>query len=174
MTPIDIHPPEDFGLDISVRQVAPDDERHKRLRSVLSVPTTRHLWTPEDAITFTPPLSDLVYGDGRALLAITTTHDRPAFWLVRIDSRWDIGTPSFPAENAPYVGEYVDLIVANLESEFGNGTPGYYDCQEEEERDPYPAINANDGQSWSWHSWPVEAGPVEPHSYWPHTTIATQ
>ena len=172
---IDVHPPEDFELDIAVRQVDHSDDRHEKLRSIVSVPTEAYLWIPEDAITFTPPLSDLVYGDGRALLAITTTHDRPAFWLVRIDSRWDIGRPSMrvPAD-APDMSEFIDFIVANLESEFGNGAPGHHDDQEEDERDPYPAIWDQDGVSWSWHDWPVEAGPVEPHPYWPYTTIAAQ
>ena len=164
-----VYPPEHFGLDIVQRQS--ESDLHKRLGEALSVPTTRYLWVPEDAITFTPPLSAMVYGDGRAVLCLTTLQDRPACWYVRIDSRWDVGCPSFPDENAPYIGEYIDLVTENLAIEFGDGSPGAYDDQDEEERDPYPAICLAGGCSWGWQSWPEEAGPVEPHPYWPHTTI---
>jgi len=171
---IDFHPPGDFGLDITVCQVGDDDERHQALRRAVSVPTKAYLWVPEDAIEFTPPLSDLVYGDGRALLSLTTTFDRPAFWLVRIDSRWDVGQPSYPAEGAPDITEFIDYITENLAAEFGEGSPGHYDNQEEDEREPYPAIWIDGGCSWGWHSWPASAGPVEPHPYWKYVTIAAQ
>ncbi|MDE2980859.1 MAG: hypothetical protein OXU74_06655 [Gemmatimonadota bacterium] len=170
--PIDIEPPENFELEIAVRQAARDDERHNALRRIVSVPTEAYLWVPEDAITFTPPLSDVIYGDGRALLSLTTTFDRPAFWLIRIDSRWDVGQPSYPSEDAPDIREYTDYMMSNLVAEFGEGEPGWYDHQEEGEREPYPAIWSGDGYSWRWHGWPAEAGPVEPHPYWRHTTIA--
>lgn len=175
-TPIDIEPPEHFDIDfeIKVRQAALDDEQHNALRRAVSVPTSVYLWVPEDAITVTPPLSDLIYGDGRALLSLTTTFDRPAFWLIRIDSRWDAGQPSYADDDAPDIQGFIDYIVTNLVSEFGEGTPGWYDHQEEEEREPFPAIWTDGGYSWRWHDWPAEAGPVEPHPYWKYTTIAAQ
>lgn len=168
-TSLDVYPPEYWGLDIAQRQT--DGPRHQRLRKQLSVPISRYLWVPEDAITFTPPLSAVVYGDGRAILRLTTMFDRPACWYVRIDSRWDAGSPSYAPADAPYIGQYMDLITANLEIEFGDGGFGAHDEQEEDERDPYPAINLHGGYSWGWKSWPEEAGPVEPHPYWSHTTI---
>ena len=138
---LDLYTPECWGLGAALRQVAADDSGHEALRARLSVPTTRYLWVPEDAITFTPPLSDAIYGDGRALLCLTTLYDRPACWFVRVDSRW-------AEDDCTDIYEYADLITANLALEFGNGEPGYHDEQEEDESDPYPAINAQDGCSW--------------------------
>ena len=42
------------GVDI--RLADERDTEHEALRSRVSVPTTAFLWTPADAITFTPPL----------------------------------------------------------------------------------------------------------------------
>ena len=62
---LEIYPPHWFG--------------HETLRSVLPAPTQRYLRTPQDAIMFTLPLSDLVCGDGRALIAFATGRDRQAY-----------------------------------------------------------------------------------------------
>ena len=132
------------GVDIRVADE--QDADHAGLRSRVSVPTTACLWVPEDAITFTPPLTDVVYGDGRRVFAFTTTHDRPAFWAVRGDSSWrtelaDGGTRD--------IVDYVDVITENLLIEFGDGEPRYDDEDDAGTELPYPAINLSDGYSWS-------------------------
>lgn len=167
-----LYPPSWFGHDEVAMRVA-DSERHERLRKVLSVPTSRYLWVPEDAVEFTPPLSDVVYGDGRALLSFTTLSDRPRFWFIRIDSRWDIGMEGPP--HAPYFAEYVDWIGENLALEFGDGDPDEEEEDEHDDGDPFPAIALTGGCSWNRHSWPAKVSPVERHPHCPHlTTIAAE
>ena len=145
--------PRPYGVDdferpdeVDIRVADEHDADHAALRDRVSVPTTASLWVPEDAITFTPPLADVVYGDGRRVFAFTTTHDRPAFWAVRGDSSWrtelaDGGTRD--------IVDYVDEITENLLIEFGDGEPRYDDEDDAETELPYPAINLSDGYSWS-------------------------
>ena len=76
---LEIYPPHWFGHEITQRMAHTGDPRHETLRSVLPAPTQRYLRTPQDAIMFTLPLSDLVCGDGRALIAFATGRDRPAY-----------------------------------------------------------------------------------------------
>ena len=132
------------GVDIRIADE--QDAEHAALRSRISVPTTACLWVPEDAITFTPPLADVVYGDGRRVFAFTTTHDRPAFWAVRGDSSWR--TELRDGGDTDIV-EYVDVITENLLLEFGDGEPRYEHEDDTETELPYPAINLSDGYSWS-------------------------
>lgn len=169
-------PPSWSGLDnLEQRVVKADDEVHRRLRRTVSVPVKRWLWTPKHTVEFTPALSDTMYGDGRALLAITTIHDRPHYWLVRIDSGWwmegDYDAPGYEADDDP-VGEYAEHIVENLLMEFGSGAPP---CDGEEfiEDDPeireygppYPCIDVRDGYSWGRVSWPEEGFDCVQHPY---------
>ena len=125
------------------------DERnteHKALRNRVSVPTTAFLWTPEDAITFTPPLSNMIYGDGRGLFAFTTTYDRPAFWAVRGDSSWR----TWLEDDGTDMTDFVDTITENLRREFGDAEPKNDDEEslKTDEADRYPAIDLRDGYSW--------------------------
>ena len=122
------------------------DADHAALRKRISVPTTTCLWVPEDAITFTPPLADVVYGDGRRVFAFTTTHDRPAFWAVRGDASWRTELAEGGTED---IVEHVDVITENLMLEFGDGEPRHDDEDDAETELPYPAINLSDGYSWS-------------------------
>ena len=132
------------GVDI--RLADERDTEHKALRSRVSVPTTAFLWTPEDAITFTPPLSNMIYGDGGGLFAFTTTYDRPAFWAVRGDSSWRTGIENDGTD----MTDFVDTITENLRREFGDAEPESDDEEslEAEDTDQYPAIDLRDGYSW--------------------------
>ena len=146
---------------------------NRALRCALSVPTTRHRWVPEDAITFTPPLADVIYGDGRALLGLTTCCDRAAFWLVRIDSGWDIGWGGAPF-GAPLLVDHVELVVTNLAAEFGNGELGYWDDGPDDDGDLYPVIDARDGYAWAWHDGPRPSVRSRRTPYRPATRIAAE
>ena len=142
------HHVQDFecpdGVDIRIADE--HDAEHAALRKQISVPTTACLWVPEDAITFTPPLADVVYGDGRRVFAFTTINDRPAFWAVRGDSSWR--TKLHDGGDTDIV-QFVDVITENLLLEFGDGEPRYEDEDDKETELPYPAINLSDGYSWS-------------------------
>ena len=152
---------------IESREAGKADAVHDSLRDAICVPIRRYLWVPEDAIEFTPALSNTVYGDGRALLGVTTIHDRPAFWYVRIDSGWRLEMDYGAPRDALDVADVIERIADALLDEFGDGAPDEDDPDPgvQESGWPYPAINLNDGYSWSRKDWPIELGPTVMHPY---------
>lgn len=136
------------------RKATPSDELHERLRKAVCVPTRRCLWVPEDAIEFVPALSDTVYGDGRALLGITTCNSRPAFYVIRIDSTWQVGMDWSPSDDAPEIMEFVDAIVGDLEDQFG---PARCECEcgDCPEYREWPALDDDGGTMWWRKDWPA-------------------
>lgn len=133
-----------------------DSPVHAALRMAVCVPTKRYLWTPSDAIEFVPALCSTVFGDGRALLSFTTVNNRPAFYVVRIDSRWTIDDDRDPPEDAADVREFVDDICEALEDEFGRRDPDSEETDPEilEYGNPWPAISDRDGCMWGRMDWP--------------------
>ena len=84
----------------------PGSRKYNRLLKQEKTIRRRAVWAPEDAITFTPPLSDVVYGDGGGLFASTTMNDRPAFWAVRGDSSWR----TWLKDNGTDIVDFVEVI----------------------------------------------------------------
>lgn len=107
-----------------VRRDASADDLHKRLKAAVEIEERAYLWVPADAITFVPPVLSTVYGDGRALFRITTINDRPAYWIVRGDSGWQVEDYAAP-DDAPDFGDFTDEILTDLEEEFGSSRCGY-------------------------------------------------
>ena len=99
------------------RRDASTDDLHKRLKAAVEVETTNYLWVPADAITFVPPVLSTVYGDGRALFTISTINDRPAYWIVRGDSGWQVQDYHAP-DDAPDFGDFTDDILTDLPERF--------------------------------------------------------
>lgn len=144
------------------RAAKPDNALHAWLKSKIEVKTKRHLWTPRDTISFVPRLLATIYGDGKALFAVSTMNNRPAFWVVRCDSSWDV-------EGGPDFAEFTDQILDDLEAEFGSGRCSYAganlylpknergcDCEEcaDRRRAKWPAVDAEGGCSWWRMEWP--------------------
>jgi hypothetical protein len=136
-----------------------DDPIHCALRAAICVPTTRYLWVPEDATTFEPGLCNTIYGDGRALFRLTTMNGRPAFYVIRGDSRWSVHD-GLPNARADFV-DVLDQIYEDLEAQFGHAE------LDSEENDPallemgshpWPAFDAQDGSSWARMDWPEIPG----------------
>jgi len=144
------------------------------LRSAIEQPTTGYLWTTPH--NFTPRLVEKVFGDGRRLAWLTTINNRPAYWVVRVDSGWDLGL-SDPGEadlphDAPCMAEMVDEIIEAIEEQFGRWDPddAYSNACEDAavagKRKPredrfwgrswqeFPAIDTRDGCSWGTIPWP--------------------
>ncbi len=163
------------GFDFAQRVAGPEDEIHRRLREALPVrskyPEGGVGWNagPGDE-GFMPVLSDVVYGDGGALLSITTFYDDPARWLVRIDTGWWDNLWDEEADGSVQgqhtVGDYMSHILENLAIEFGDGQPHepHHDEEEDdhdrlvrESGEPYPAIDPRGGGGWRRVDWP-EAG----------------
>lgn len=129
-----------------------------------------YLWTPADMIAFVPRVLPVVYGDGRALFAIATINQRPAYWVIRACSTWACGLDREDSPG-PDFAEMTDQIMNDLEDAFGRGRCGYSgnslfwpkkdrvrDCQCEEcielYRYRWPAVDDNGGCSWSRIDWP--------------------
>jgi hypothetical protein len=128
------------------------------LRKALEKRQRAHLWVPADAITFTPRVLPLVYGNGRALFALTTINQRPAYWIVRACSESEFG-------------EFTDDILTALEEEFGNGRCGdsgnnlfqsrrdrMKDCKCEDcaatDVARWPMVDGSGGCAWGRMRWP--------------------
>lgn len=143
----------------------------RRLVKAIEKRERAHLWTPADAITFTPRVLPKVYGDGRALFTLATINQRPAYWVIRACSTWGCGMDREDAAG-PDFAEMTDEIMADLEDAFGRGRCGYsgnslfwpkrervQHCQCEECEDTWrarwPAVDDYGGCSWSRIDWPA-------------------
>lgn len=145
------------------------DEVHAKLIAEIEKPERAHLWVPADAIEFTPRVLPRVYGDGRALFALATINQRPAYWVIRACSTWGSGLDRGDAPG-PDFAEFTDEILTDLEEAFGNGRCGYSgeslfypkserSCDCEECQDDYiaawPEVDGYGGYSWSRIDWPA-------------------
>lgn len=149
------------------------DAIHARLRKEIEKPKRAYLWVPSDAITFTPRVSPMIYGDGRALFNIRTINQRPAYWVIRACSTWGCGDDDDDDALGPDFGDMTDEIMTDLEEAFGRGRCGYSgnslfwpkkerlrNCQCEECSDRYararwPMVDDYGGCSWSRINWPM-------------------
>lgn len=147
-----------------------DDETHTRLVQAIEKPESGYLWVPSDAITFTPYVLPVIYGDGRALFTLATINQRPAYWVIRGCSTWGSASDSCDS-TGPDFAEMTDDILTDLEEAFGRGRCGYSGsslfhprsdriqwCQCEECDDEYeaawPEVDGDGGCSWSRTDWP--------------------
>jgi hypothetical protein len=131
----------------------------KRLRLAMCKRMRRHLWTPADAVTFVPALSDRLYGNGRALLGLTTINSRPRYYILRIDSTWSIDSDPDAPDGAALWVDRIDAISFALEEEFGCGRyEGGEESDETEKgrdrRRKWPAYDDENGCSWWRMDWP--------------------
>jgi hypothetical protein len=147
-----------------------EDPTHKKLRRAVEKRQRSYLWTPAHTITFVPRLLSMIYGDGRALFAISTINQRPAYWIIRACSTWGCGLDRDDAPG-PDFAELSDDILTELEEAFGSGRCGYSgnslffpsaarvkNCQCEECSESFvakwPMVDGRGGCSWSRMDWP--------------------
>lgn len=167
-------------LDLVRRVATTEDVIHARLKAAVEIEECRYLWTPADAIKFVPRVLDAVYGDGRALLRLSTTSQRPAYWIIRADSSWQLRESGAP-DNAPEFVEFLDRILTDLEDYFGTGRCYYSgstlflprkqrdgdcsceDCQDEFTAE-WPTVDDSGGWYWGRMNWP-DGFPVEKHPW---------
>lgn len=146
------------------------EDVHAQLVAAIERPERAYLWTPSHTIAFTPRVLPKVYGDGRALFALATINQRPAYWVIRACSSWG---SAFDREDGlgPDFAEMTDEILTDLEDAFGNGRCGYSgsslfwpkrermrNCKCEDcEAGPmarWPMVDGSGGCSWSRMDWP--------------------
>jgi hypothetical protein len=142
-----------------------------RLVQAIEREETAYLWTPADAIRFTPRVLPVIYGDGRALFALATINQRPAYWVIRGCSTWGCGS-DHGNSTGPDFAELTDDILTDLEEAFGRGRCGYSgnslfwpredrleNCQCDECDDQYvaswPDVDDYGGCSWLRIDWPA-------------------
>lgn len=164
------------------------DAVHQRLRKAVEKREKSYLWNPKNAIVFVPRLLPTFYGDGRALFAIKTINQRPAYWVIRACSSWGCGLDRNDATGPDFV-EVIDEIMHDLEDAFGRGRCGYSgsslfwprkerlkNCQCEECGDRFvakwPMVDDDGGCSWSRIDWPVEFTTVRNPLSWRGNLLA--
>jgi hypothetical protein len=178
------------------RRDARKDAIHKQLATLIEIPTTSYLWVPADAVTFTPRVLPIIYGDGRALFTIGTLNQRPRYWVIRGDSRWTTYGDSIPYDEAPEPVEFVELIdyiLPDMEERFGRAQCGYCGqslsmysaddlphCDREscdaadtlEAGCDWPAVDDNGGCHWSRMDWPADIAAIENPWAWRGNLLA--
>jgi len=75
-----------------------------RLRLIIERRQAGYLWGQKHF--FTPRLLGPVFGDGKQLIRMTSINTRPAFWVVRIDSSWNLGN----TDNPPVLRDHLEDI----------------------------------------------------------------
>ncbi len=142
---------------------------HADLKAAVEVETHAYLWTPSDGVDFTPRVCDKIFGDGRALLRLTTINSRPRFYVIRIDSAWKVDDSGAPV-GRPDIWDHLEEIYEALEEQFGCVREIEDDA--DDELNGWPAFDHETGASWSRMDWPVLPGVrLEPHPYAGHFTI---
>jgi hypothetical protein len=158
---------------------------HEALRAVICVPKESYLWTPAHMVSFTPALASTVYGDGRALIGLTTINSRPRYYVIRIDGSIEIGSDMTAPDDTPEIWDLLDEIKDDLEDEFGIGRPDdeanlgidgrwrhYQTGKFVFDPQPWPAFDDRDGCSWWREKWPALTGvPTTPHPYSRHYNL---
>ena len=139
---------------------------HADLKAAVEVETHAYLWTPSDGVDFTPRVCDKIFGDGRALLRLTTINSRPRFYVIRIDSAWKVDDSGAP-DGGPDIWDQLEEIYEALEEQFGRVRE-----IEDDEINGWPTFDHETGASWSRMDWPDLPGVrLEPHPYAGHFTI---
>lgn len=122
-----------------------------RLRDLVEVPVQGSLWG--ETTTFTPRLVSERFGDSRRLMYLSPINDRPAYFVVRVDSR----KKPFEDDN-DHCNLVIDAIYDAAENEYCGSsyceTCDHYvtECDEDccfRERH-FPNANFNDGSSWAF------------------------
>jgi hypothetical protein len=149
---------------------ADGDAIHAKLKRAIEKREKSYLWVPEHSITFVPRVLPTIYGDGRALFAIATINQRPAYWVIRTCSTWGSGMDRGDS-SGPDFAEMTDQVMTDLEDAFGRGRCGYsgnslfwpkkeriLNCQCEDCTDQFrarwPMVDDDGGCSWSRIDWP--------------------
>ncbi|MBY0361819.1 MAG: hypothetical protein K2X45_07915, partial [Phreatobacter sp.] len=111
-------------VDKLVSREAGDDPIHAALKQAVEIRERSWLWIEEDGVWFVPKLLPMIYGDGRALFALSTINQRPRYWIIRGCSSWGCGSDREDTDG-PDFAELTDEFLTDLEEAFGNGRCGY-------------------------------------------------
>lgn len=109
------------------------------LKDAIERPEQVRFWGGE--YTVMPRLCSRVFGDGRALMYLTPLNTRPNYYVLQVDSSWDL--------DGDEMHDRIDDIYDALEDQFG---PAYDDEVGERE---WPALDIDAGSTWgAMDDWP--------------------
>lgn len=107
-------------------------------------------WGSEYDIT--PAFVAAFFGDGKQLVAITPLNTRPNYYVIRVDSSWNLSN----FQDEPIMGDYIDEIYDAIEAEYGCMDDRDEEDETPEEERGWPMLNSECGSSWS--SFTLSAG----------------
>lgn len=92
----------------------------------------------------TPRLVDQIFGDGGKMIGIAPLSTRPDYYVVRVDSKWDLD--NFCTTSST-VAEHTDEILDAIEDQFGRSRYDDDPPQRKHGR-PFPALDEECGVKW--------------------------
>lgn len=112
----------------------------------------------------TPRLIEGVFGDGKQLIGLEPLGTRPNYYVVRIDSTWDVRETDYPFVRS-VLRDHLEGIYLAIERQFGKLTDienlrckgcGKVTCKACTGRsaDCWPILNLDYGSSWFPLDWP--------------------
>lgn len=121
----------------SVVKRSPNEIEYAFLCAVFERKQLLSLWGQKSY--HTPCVIDKAFGDGQQLIYLTTINGRPNYYVVRIDSRWNVNEG---------IHEKIDIIEEYISEQFGY-TDSYDDDEEPLE---FPALDPS-GSMWGVITW---------------------
>jgi len=119
------------------------------LRQLIEVEYVCKFWG--DDYTITPRLVDRVFGDGKQLIQLEPLNTRPNYYIVRIDSSWNIDND----DDTDLFIDHLDEIYNAIEEQFGakcqHTDPDDCGCDEDQ---GFPVLSADSGVGWDEMDWP--------------------
>jgi hypothetical protein len=109
---------------------------------------TRRLWGTPYKVK--PVLISAVFGDGGQLIGLEPINDRPWYYLVRVDNRWQTSNFARCEEGGNFC-DHLDEIAAAIEEEFGNSHEEFEHANGRtyQRKHPWPAYSElDDGCRW--------------------------
>lgn len=90
-------------------------EEDARLRGLIERRQVAYLWGRRCFVT--PRLVSEIFGDGKKMVWLSGINIRPAYWVVRVDSSWNLDN----CDDPPTLSDHLEDIYQSIEAEFGTG-----------------------------------------------------
>lgn len=103
----------------------------------------------------TPRLVEKVFGDGKQLIGFEPLNSRPNFYVVLVDSSWNISN----CGEGQLLSEHTDEIYEAIEEQYGCA---WYDDDPPQRKfgRTFPALNDGSGVAWFSIKWPAGMEPA--------------
>lgn len=125
------------------------------LRKLIEVEHVCRFWG--DDYNITPRLVDKILGDGKQLIQLEPLNTRPDYYVVRIDSRWNLDDDDVDDADADanFIIHHLGEIYNAIDEQFGAKCecedPDDCECDEGQ---GFPVLSTDCGVSWGDMDWP--------------------